>query len=353
MRGGEKVLEAILELVPHADLFTLFHEPGSVSKFIEERRIKTSVLNGLARWIDYRKLLPLFPAAIRSFDLRSYDLVISSSHAVAHGARRGRAANVVYCHTPMRYVWDRFDDYFPPSRPLTRAIASLLAAALRRWDAGAARRAGRYVANSKFVARRIANFYDRSSTVIEPFVDARFLGRELRKDDERGDHHVIVSALVPYKRVGEAVEACRASGRKLIVVGSGPLLPSLRAAVDGPIEIRGWVAEEELIELVETARSLIMPGVEDFGITALEALALGTPVVTVKEGGAVEAVGECGITYDGGSEALVPVLEQVERRQWRRESLRERAALFSKERFQARFAAEIDAAVAERTSHGC
>lgn len=347
MRGGEKVLEAILELVPHAGLYTLFHRRGSVSEFIEARRIVTSPLDRLAEWIDYRKLLPLFPAAIRSFDLAAYDLVISSSHAVAHGVRRGRAAHVVYCHTPMRYIWDRFDDYFPRSRPLARTAAGIIAAPMRRWDVNAARRAGRYVANSSFVARRIETFYGRGATVVEPYVDGRFLEVALHDESKRGDHHVVVSALVPYKKIEEAIDACSSSGRKLVVVGSGPMLSSLKNTRSGDIELRGWVAGEELIEIVRTARSLIMPGVEDFGITALEALALGTPVVTVREGGAIEAVGECGVAYEGGVERLVAALDEVERRSWPRASLRERAALFSKARFQNRLSAEIDAAVEE------
>ncbi|MEO6325667.1 MAG: glycosyltransferase family 4 protein, partial [Thermoanaerobaculia bacterium] len=157
MRGGEKVLEAILELYPDADLYTLFHFPGSVSPAIERHRIVTSYLQPLAGLAgDYRRLLPLFPTAVGRWDLRRYDLVVSSSHCVAKGAqKRSDAAHLSYCHTPMRYIWDRFDDYFPRSRPLLRTAANVIAPRLRRWDIATAAGVDAFVANSHFVAERI------------------------------------------------------------------------------------------------------------------------------------------------------------------------------------------------------
>jgi len=336
MRGGEKVLEAILELVPNADLYTLFHFDGSVSAAIERHPIRTSFLQRVARLGDYRRLLPLYPAAIRSFDLSSYDLVISSSHAVAAGVRHGSAAHVVYCHTPMRYIWDRFDDYFPRSRPFVRLAASALAPLLRRWDVVRAIEAGTYVANSTFVADRIRRFYGRDASVIHPFVDDRFLNAPLAT--KRGNYHVVVSALVPYKRVNDAIEAAKVSGRNLIVIGDGPLLETYRASAPPNVELRGWAGQNDLMKLLSEAQSLIMPGVEDFGITALEAIALGTPVIAVSEGGAKEAIGpDGGVLYEGGVDGLVKALEDVEAGTWDRSYLRQRAALFSRHAFRQQF----------------
>src|SRR5436190_1639183 len=218
MRGGEAVLEAILDLVPDADLFTLFHFPGSVSSKIESRNIITSNVQKLARTTsDYRRLLPLFPHAVRKWDLSAYDLVVSSSHCVAKGVNARGLPHLSYCHTPMRYIWDRFDDYFPRSRPLRRAAAMSIAPWLRRWDVTTANEVTRFVANSRFVRDRIQRYYKRDAEVVHPYVDDAFLSAPI--ENERGDYHVIVSALVPYKKV----ELAFATGKKLVVIGGGPL----------------------------------------------------------------------------------------------------------------------------------
>ena len=223
MRGGEQVLEAILELYPGAELFTLFHFPGSASPAIEARTIHTSSLQRLAsNASDYRTLLPLFPRAIREFDLSDFDLVISSSHCVAKGVDARGTPHVCYCHTPMRYIWDRFDDYFPRSKPLRRLAVSVIARRLRKWDVKTAAGVARFVANSGFVRDRIAQYYSRDAVVIHPFVNDDFLAAPLV--DDRGDYDVVLSALVPYKRVDLAVAAAEAGGRELVVIGGGPML---------------------------------------------------------------------------------------------------------------------------------
>ena len=342
MRGGEKVLEAILELFPSADLYTLFHEPGSVSPAIESHRI---IVSSLDKWRtsagDYRRLLPLFPRAIEKWDLSSYDLVVSSSHAVAKGVRVGATPHLCYCHTPMRYIWDLFDDYFPRSRPLLRAAASAVAPALRRWDVATADRVTAFVANSAFVARRIKRLYGRESRVIHPFVDDAFLSAP--REVERRDEHVIVSALVPYKRVELAIEAARRAGRKLVVIGNGPLLAKLSASAP-EVEFLGWVSAETIIDRLARARSLILPGIEDFGITPLEAMALGTPVIAYHDGGALETVqeGVTGVFFrQMTADALASALVEVESKPWDRAVLNEHAARFSRGRFIAQMSDEL------------
>jgi glycosyltransferase involved in cell wall biosynthesis len=344
MRGGEHVLEAILGLVPDAELFTLFHFPGSVSKTIESHTIRTSRLQPLATRVhDYRTLLPLFPRAVRQWDLSGFDLVISSSHAVAKGVDSRGKPHLCYCHTPMRYIWDRFDDYFP--RGAKRLLAKPLAARLRRWDVAASKDVTRFVANSNFVRDRIRTYYDRDATVIHPFVDEAFLAVPL--NEARDKFHVVVSALVPYKHVELAIDA--AEGRRLVVIGGGPLLETLRARSGPNVQFLGPVSRDVIIDHIARAQSLILPGVEDFGITPLEAMALGTPVVALGTGGVCDSVvpGATGIFFDTAAvHSLRRALDDVERRTWDRDVIRAHAATFSRERFQREMLAEIQQVIA-------
>lgn len=347
MRGGEAVLEAILDVVPEAELFTLFHFAGSVSPYIESRVIHTSRLQTMAKHIgDYRRLLPLFPQAARAWDFRRFDLVISSSHCVAKGINARGLPHLCYCHTPMRYIWDRFDDYFPPSKPLVRVAASVMAPYLRRWDVRTAGEVTKFVANSHFVQERIARYYKREAEVVHPFVGETFLAAPL--NEVREDFDVIVSALVPYKRVELAIETAAVSGRRLVVIGGGPLLESLREKRSPNVALLGAVSREVIIDTVSRARSLILPGIEDFGITPLEAMALGTPVVALRGGGVLDTVveGESGIFFEQPVvESLAEALHVAGTRVWDRRAIRARAAQFSRGRFVEQFRAALGSIV--------
>ncbi|HEY2829235.1 MAG TPA: glycosyltransferase [Thermoanaerobaculia bacterium] len=342
MRGGELVLEGILDVVPEAEIFTLFHFRGSVSERIESHTIHTSSLQWIAGKVsDYRRLLPLFPWAVRRWDLSAYDIVISSSHAVAKGVNARGKPHLCYCHTPMRYIWDRFDDYFP--RGVSRAGMKGIAPRLRRWDVSTSSEVTRFVANSHFVADRIKRFYGRDAGVVHPFVEDDFLTAPLM--EERADEHVIVSALVPYKRVDLAIEAFEQTNRKLVVIGKGPLYEAYAARRSPNVKLLGFVSKARIIERLSRARSLILPGVEDFGITPLEAMALGTPVVAYGEGGVLDSVmeGTTGIFFRAATvEALGSAVGEAESRHWDRAAIRAHAATFSRARFDEEFREELE-----------
>jgi glycosyltransferase involved in cell wall biosynthesis len=345
MRGGERCLEVFAELFPTADLYTLLHVPGSVAPAIENRRIVTSFIQRLPQAERrYRHYLPLFPAAVRAFDLRGYDLVLSSSHAVAKGVRvPAGALHVCYCFTPMRYVWDLYDDYFGPRAGLAaRVLMPPVAAWLRRWDRRTAAGVHQFVAISRFVAARIRRAYGRDADVIYPPVDvSRF-----RVDEAPGEFYLVVSALTPYKRVDLAVEACNRLGRRLVIVGTGPEDRRLRAMAGPTVELLGWRDDAQTAELYTRCRALLFSPLEDFGITPLEAMAAGRPVIAFGAGGARETVvppgeGEppTGLFFEHQTvEALVDAIRRFEAsaHQFEPKALRRRAEAFDRPLFRER-----------------
>ena len=350
MRGGEKVLEAVAEIYPHADIFTLVHVKGSVSPLIEARRIRTSFIQRLpASGRLYRHYLPLFPLAIEQFDFRAYHLVISISHCAAKSVIHGPGTrHLCYCLTPMRYAWDQFGEYFGAHRTgrageaLYRPVMSWLA----RWDASTAGRADAFVAISRYVAARVARYYARTADVVYPPVDTGFFGPD---GSEPGSSALVVSALVPYKRVDLAIEACAAAGVPLRVIGDGPELPRLRKLAGPGVTFSGWIPSEDIRTAYRQAGAVLLPGVEDFGIVPLEAQACGRPVVAVAEGGALETVvdGVTG-TLVAGKEpgAWAAAIRRTLDARLAPGPIREHALRFGRERFARDFRAAVDRVLA-------
>jgi len=326
-RGGEKVVDALCRLLPDADIFTLFCDPETLSPTLRDRRITTSFLNPLRR--VYRNLLPLMPMALESFDLRGYDLVVSSESGPAKGVITSSGTrHICYCHTPMRYLWDLYPAYrneWTHSR-VKRALMTPAANYLRLWDYASAARVDRFVANSRNVQTRIWKTYRRESDVIHPPVDVdSFYSRP------SDDYYLIVSELVAYKRLESAVRCFAQSGRRLKIAGAGPEYKALRAMATNNIEFLGRVTDEELRELYARCRAFLLPGEEDFGITPVEALASGKPVIALGRGGALETVPFFGgVFYDAPEpaalagaiarlEMMEPTLSSTDMQAWARQ----------------------------------
>jgi glycosyltransferase involved in cell wall biosynthesis len=341
LRGGEKVLDALVELFPDATIFTLVHVEGSTTARIEARPIETAFTQKLPfASRHYRWYLPLFPRAIESLDLEGFDLVLSSSHCVAKGVRPPPGAiHVCYCHTPMRYVWDRFADYFGSGLE-SRLLYGPFARALRRWDRASAARVHHFIANSRYVASRIRSYYDREvDEVIPPPVDTDFYTPGGGGDPGAGDYYLVASALVPYKRIDLAIDAFRERKEELLVVGTGPSRSKLQASAPANVRFLGWLPDEELRRLYRACRASILPGVEDFGIVPVETLACGRPVVAFAEGGVLDTVtdGDTGVLFDEPSPAsLSHAIDRVSSLSFNKERLREQALRFSHDKFRSR-----------------
>ena len=291
MRGGEKVLEVFCELFPDAPIYTLVHIPGSVSESIEAHRICTSPLQRIpfARR-NYRYFFPFFPTLAQRTRIAPVDLVLSVSSCIAKGiVPPPGARHASYVLTPMRYLYDRYRDYFAPGRASlpTRLAMRMVRKPIQAWDRRSIERVDSLASISTFVAQRIETVYGRATRLIHPPVDVdRFGGSRGGPED----YYLIVSALVPYKNVDVAIDAFRRLDRRLVIVGQGPLYRRLRESAPPNVEVRGWVDDAQLPDLVARCRAFIFPNVEDFGIAPVEAMAAGRPVIALGQGGALDTV---------------------------------------------------------------
>jgi glycosyltransferase involved in cell wall biosynthesis len=348
MRGGERALEVFCTLFPDADLFTLVQVPGAVSAIIEQRRVGTSFIQRLPfPGRLYRHYLPLFPIAIEQFDLDGYDLVLSTSHCAAKSVVvPGRGRHLCYCLTPMRYAWDQFDAYFGPDRMgrVGSRVMRPIMAAMARWDRATEGRVHRYLAISQYVARRIALYYNRRSTIVYPPVDTTFyvpapsplLGSAPIEvagatGAQSEPQFLIVSALVPYKRVDLAIGAARRAGVRLAIVGDGPEKPHLEALADSRVTFLGRRSGEEIRALYQSSTATILPGEEDFGIVPLE---------TVIDD-------ETGVLVDEPTEqSLAQGLTRAAARTWDAVRIRQHAERFNREHFTRDITKVIDETLA-------
>lgn len=347
MGGSEKVLEQLIELYPDAPVYTAVHKPDSVSERINSAKIYKSFLQrfpgATEKWQLYLALMPL---AFERFDFRDYDLVISSSHACAKEVLlRPDACHICYCHTPMRYAWSAYEQYYEASRGVKRLLFPVVMGYLRERDKKSAQRVTYFICNSTAVKERISKYYGREAEVIAPPVDTSFYtpggGEE--------DFCLVVSRFMPYKRVDLAVEAFTRLNRPLVVVGTtvgyGAWEKELRRKAGKNIFFAGSVSSEELRDYYRRARAYIFPAEEDFGITAVEALACGTPVIAYAAGGALDIVeeGVSGLFFaEQTSEALQEAVLSFEQHNFDVEKIRSRAERFSVEVFREKMKSFIE-----------
>ena len=354
MRGGEKVLEVLCARFPSAPLWTLLCVPESISPLIAARQIHTSLLQKMPRSTEkYRHYLPLFPVFAELNKVGEVDLVISTSHAVAKSMVkrpfRNHPVHICYIHTPMRYAWDLFDEYFGKEKVgwlASNFLFKPVVQMLRFYDRQTTGRVDVFLANSTYVAERVRRIYGREAKVLHPPVDTE---RFLKAEREPGDTYLVVSALVPYKRVDQAIEACAAMGRKLRIVGKGPELAALKAlatARGADVDFVGFASDESLADYYRQARALLFPGIEDFGIVPVEAIACGCPVVALGVGGILDSMtDQTAVFYQQSSaKALQEAITVFESREstFNEKQLRLQAGRFSKANFSEAFESTLE-----------
>jgi len=346
MRGGEKCLEAILDIFPKAEVFTLFYEPEKISSKINERSIHVHPISKFSIIKKkYRNFIPLYPLIIGQWpNVSSFDFVISSSHCVSKSFNSGNLPHLCYCYSPMRYIWDMFDDYFlKDDVPLwKKTLMKCIRKPLQNWDKKSSQSVHQFIAISKFIGKRIQNCYEKESEVIYPFADLKYYHTS---NVQREDHYLVVSALVPYKNIDVVVKAFNHSGRKLIIIGTGPEESALKKTANHNITFYGWAENQTIREHYHKAKAFIFPGVEDFGITPVEAMACGCPVIAYKKGGTCETVIDITVDPKNGTglfyekpnaESLNQSIEQLESMnvKFSNAQLQKQASKFSVEKYR-------------------
>lgn len=339
MGGGEKTLAAIAEAYP-APIHTLVHNPDKlVGTVFQDAEVHTSFIQKLPfAKRSYRNYLPFFPLAIEQFDLSGYDLVISTSHAVAKGAlTHSDQLHLCYCLTPMRYAWDLTHRYLDGVKGIQKGIAKAALHYLRNWDIGSLRRVDHFASISHYIAQRIKKVYGRDSTVIYPPVDVE----EISFSGTKEDYYLAVSRMVPYKRMDLIVEAfSNLPDKKLIVVGDGPEMKKVKAAAKNNVSILGWQSDEKIRALMTKAKGFLFAAEEDFGIVVVEAQAAGTPVIAFGKGAALETVvaDQTGLFYDKQDvTSLIAAVQEFEKKEFDPNQIRAHAQKFNRQRFVTEF----------------
>jgi glycosyltransferase involved in cell wall biosynthesis len=353
MRGGEKVLEALLDIFPKADIFTLFYEKEKISDKINSHKIITSSLNK-REWIKkrYRSFLPLLPSAVESFDMKDYNLIISSSHCVAKGIiPTPDTCHISYIHSPMRYIWDQYGEYFGDKRGLKKIIIKYFASKLRIWDVTSSARVDAFIANSSFVKKRVNKFYRRSANVIHPPIDVNYF---TPKKDAKRNFFLTVSALVPYKRIDLLIRAFNKSKDKLVIVGQGPEEQKLKNMANDNIVFKNDITKTILRDLFRDALAFVFAGVEDFGMVFAEALACGTPVMAYKKGGVLDIIdeGQTGILFENQTyDDIVEAINKIKNGNFDVDVLRKSSLNFSEERFKTKMIKFIESTLDENSGN--
>ena len=337
--GAERVLKVLAEIFPEAPIYTLLFEPKNADKYYRHRRIETSIIQKLPGGIShYQWYMPFMPMAVEFFDMSGYDLVISDTSSFAKGIiTSSHTLHICYCHTPTRYLWSDTHQYINELKynKYFKKVISLVLNYIRMWDKLAADRVDEYIANSRFVAGRIKKYYKRESVVIYPPVETE----KFKISDSIADYFLIGGRLAPYKRIDVAVETFKKTGKKLKIYGDGVDLLRLKKMARGHknIEFLGWVDDAAKAELYSHSLAFIHPQEEDFGITAVEAMASGRPVIAYRSGGALETVqdGITGIFFDEQTpESLAEAINKFDASKFDSKIIRQHAEKYSVARFK-------------------
>ena len=317
MRGGEKVLEELCRMFPQADIFTNVYDPQKISDTIKSHKIYTTKINSwpMAKKL-YQKYMPFMPKALMDLDLTGYDLIISSESGPAKGVCPApNAFHLCYCHTPMRYLWDMYHEYFAKANPLVRLFMKKMIPGLRLWDIMSSNLVDHFVANSSFVAARIQRYYNRKADVVFPPCNIQKYADCVR---DPKDFYLFFGQLVGYKRADLAIEACIKSGRKIVVIGDGKSKQAKKYLSSGLVTFTGRVSDEKVKEYFSQAKALLFPGIEDFGIIPVEANSAGCPVLAYRKGGACDSILEnkTGLFFEEQTvDSLISCMDDFEKRQ--------------------------------------
>lgn len=319
MRGGEKVLEELCKMYPQADIYTNVYNPAKISDEIKKHRIFTTKVNKFPMATKlYQKYMPFMPKALMELDLTGYDLVISSESGPAKGVCPSPMAfHVCYCHTPMRYLWDMYHDYFRKSNPVVKFFMKKMIPGLRQWDVMSSNLVDHFVANSSFVAARIKRYYNRNADVVFPPCN---ITKYVNNPRNPKDFYLFFGQLVGYKRADLAIEACIKSGRKIVVIGEGGSKDARQYENSGLVTFTGRISDEKVAEYLSEAKALLFPGIEDFGIIPVEANSAGCPVLAYHKGGACDSIieNETGLFFDEQSvDSLIECIERFEKEEER------------------------------------
>lgn len=336
--GAEKVIHGLHQLFPASPIYTTLYNPNRVKGF-EHAKIKTSFLQKIPGANRHHQFcLPLMPSAIESFDLSDFDIVISSSHSCAKGViLPPHTLHISYCHSPMRYAWDNFQNYIQEYRinGFLKTLATPLIHKIRIWDRYSADRVDHFISNSKLVQQRIGKFYRRESVVIPPFIEPENFHSRPKKD-----FYLAVGRLTAYKKFDLIIEAFNKNGLPLKIAGTGNMLSHLQKIAGPNIELLGFVSDQELKQLYSTAKAFIFPQIEDFGITPLEAMASGCPIIAMGAGGALDTItdGQSGYLFkEQTAEAINSAITKLEKSPLSEKTILAQAQKYSKTRFNQNF----------------
>ena len=350
MRGGEQVLENICSLYPDADIYTHILEKDKISDRIKNHNIYTTLINKLPLSKKlYKHYLPLMPFALKRLNLLSYDLIISSESGPSKGIVKNEdAIHVCYCHSPMRYIWDMANIYYNNFNFFEKVGYKSFIKYLKSWDIKSSANIDLIIANSNFVKERIKRHWDKDSIVINPTINFK----RFSHSSDKG-YYIVISELVPYKRIDLVIKAFNKNNKKIMIVGDGPLMEEFKLLSKTNIEFTGYVSNDKKIKLLSESKALVFPGIEDFGIVPLEAMACGKPVIAFNGGGAIEYMvndKNAKLFNQQTSESLIKAIEEfeLELHNYDSKSILESIQEYSDDNFKENFKMHVDKLLSNR-----